>query len=97
MPNYYSQKHNTTLDMPCCQKHQEQSYHNEKTKICMLIHHMYVNILFSLTKVISIMFERVSTHCQTLQTWVGHNAARYHNLNTLSHALPHALPDFFLS
>ena len=29
---------------------------------------------------------------QTLQTWIGHNATRYHNLNTLPYALPHALP-----
>ena len=26
---------------------------------------------------------------QTLQTWIGHNATRYHNLNTLPHALPY--------
>ena len=30
---------------------------------------------------------------QTLQTWIGHNATRYHNLN----ALPHALLYIFLS
>ena len=28
---------------------------------------------------------------QTLQTWIGHNAKRYHNLN----GLPHALPNIF--
>ena len=26
---------------------------------------------------------------QTLQTWIGHNATRYHNLNALPHALPY--------
>ena len=25
---------------------------------------------------------------QTLQTWIGHNVTRYHNLNKLPHALP---------
>ena len=38
---------------------------------------MYVYILFSLTKAIPIMFKRVTTHQQTLQTWLGHNATRY--------------------
>ena len=31
----------------------------------------------------------------TLQTWIGHNATRYHKLNALPHALPHALPYIF--
>ena len=69
--------------MSCCPKHQQQRYHNENTKICMFIHNMYVDILFPLTKAIPIMFERVTTHYQTLQTWVGHNATHYHNLNVL--------------
>ena len=29
---------------------------------------------------------------QSLQTWIGHNATRYHNLNALPHVLPYALP-----
>ena len=29
---------------------------------------------------------------QTLQTWIGHNATRYHNVNALPHVLPYALP-----
>ena len=29
------------------------------------------------------MFERVTTHYQTLQTWIGHDATRYHNFNAL--------------
>ena len=49
---------------------------------------MYVDILFLLTKAIPIMFERVTTHYQTLQTWFGHNAMHCHNLNALPHALP---------
>ena len=53
---------------------------------------MYVATLFPLTKAIPIMFERVTTHYQTLQTWIGHGATRYHNFN----ALPHALPYIFL-
>ena len=31
---------------------------------------MYVDILFPLTKAIPIMFERVTTHCQTLHTYM---------------------------
>ena len=49
-------------------KHQQQRYHNESTKIQMFIHYMYVGILFPLTKAISIMFELVTTHFQTLET-----------------------------
>ena len=56
---------------------------------------MYVDILFPLTKVIPIMYERVTTHYQTLQTRIGYNATRYHNFNALPHALPHALPYMF--
>ena len=37
-------------------------------------------------------FEHVTTHHQTLQTWIGLNVTRYHNLNALPHTLPHALP-----
>ena len=55
---------------------------------------MYVDILFPLTKAISVMFERVSTHYQTLQTWIGHNATRYHNLNALLHALLYIISQF---
>ena len=61
----------------------------------MFIHYMYVDILFPLTKAIPIMFESVTTHYQTLQTWIGHNATRYHDLNALRHALPHTLPCIF--
>ena len=50
------------LDMYCCHKHQQQRYHNENTKTCMLVHYMYVYIFFPLTKVIPIMFEYVATH-----------------------------------
>ena len=37
---------------------------------------MYVDILFPLTKAIPIMY--VTTYYQTLKTWIGHNATRYH-------------------
>ena len=56
---------------------------------------MYVDVFFPLTKVMPIMFENVTTHYQTLQTWIGHDATHYHNLNALPHALPHALPYIF--
>ena len=65
------------LDIPCCHKHQQQSYHHEDTKICMFIHYMYVNKLFPLTKAIPIMFECVTTHYQTPQTWIDHNIMCY--------------------
>ena len=32
------------------------------------------------------------TNFQTPQTWLGHNATCYHDLNALPHALPYALP-----
>ena len=59
---------NTThiLDMSCCHKHQQQRYHHENTKIGMFINYMYVDILFHLTQAITIMFEHVTTHNQTL-------------------------------
>ena len=59
------------------------------------MHYMYLDILFPLTKAIPIMFERVTTRYQTLRTWIGHNATRYHNFKALPYALPHALPYTF--
>ena len=56
---------------------------------------MYVDVFFPLTKAIPIMFERVTTHYQTLQAWISHDATHYHNFNALPHALPHALPYIF--
>ena len=44
---------------------------------------MYVDIFFPLTKAIPLMFEHVTTHYQTLQTRIGHDATRYHNFNAL--------------
>ena len=35
------------------------------------------------------------TNFQTPQTWLGHNATRYRDLNTLPHALPYALAYIF--
>ena len=61
----------------------------------MFIYYMHVDILFSLTKTIPIMFESVTTQYQTLRKWINHNATRYHNFNTLPYALPHALPYIF--
>ena len=55
---------------------------------------MYVDILFPLTNAIPIMFENVTTHYQTLHTWVGHNVTRYHNFNALPHALPYIFSQF---
>ena len=79
------------LDMSYCHKHHQQRYPNENTKICIFMHYMYVDILFPLTKSTTIMSERVVTYCQTLKTWIGHNARRYHKFNALPHALQHAL------
>ena len=62
--------------MSCCQKLKQQRHHSKNTKICMLIHYMYVEIFFSLTKAIPIMSERVTTHYQTLQTWIGHDTTQ---------------------
>ena len=53
-----------------------------------------VDILFPVTKAIPIMFERVTTYYQPLQTWIGHDATRYHNLNALPHALPYIFFQF---
>ena len=53
--------------------------------ICMLI---YFSII-----AIPIMFEHVTTHYQTLETWIDHNATRYHNFNLL----PYAFHTFYLS
>ena len=48
--------------MSCCHQHQQQSYHDENTKICMFttLYVRYVDILFPLTKSIPIMFEHVT-------------------------------------
>ena len=54
------------LDMPCCYHHHQQSHHSENTKMWMLI-----DILLPLKKVIPIMFERVTRHYKTLQTFIG--------------------------
>ena len=35
------------------------------------------------------------TNFQTPQTWLRHNATRYHDLNALPHALPYMLPYIF--
>ena len=87
---------NTThiLDVYCCHKHQQQSYHHENTKICMLIHYMYVDIFLLLTKVIPNMFEHVTTHYQTLETWIGHNAMRFYNFKMLLNGLPYIYSQF---
>ena len=55
---------------------------------------MHVDILFALTKAIPIMLEHVTTHYQTLPTWIGHNATRYHNFNALRRALPYIFSQF---
>ena len=81
--------------MSSCHKHQQQRYHNENNKSCMFIHYMYVDVFFPLTKAIPIMFEHDTTHYQTLQTSISHDATRYHNFNALPHALPHVLPYIF--
>ena len=59
----------------------------------MFLHYMHVDyICIYITKVIPIMFERVTIHYQTSQTWIDYNATHYDNFNALPHALPYALP-----
>ena len=60
----------------------------------MFIHYMYADILFPLTKAIPIMFERIATHYQILQTWIVRDATRYQNFNALPHALPYIFSQF---
>ena len=55
---------------------------------------MYVDVFFPLTKAIPIMLEHVTTHYQTLQTSIGHDATRHHNFNALLHALPYIFSKF---
>ena len=40
------------------------------------------------------MFERVTTHYRTLQTWISHDATRYRNFNVLRDALPYIFSKF---
>ena len=40
------------------------------------------------------MFERVTTHYQTLQTWMLHNATCYRNFDVLPHALAYIFSQF---
>ena len=82
------------LDMPSCHKHQQQRYHYENTKLCMFIDCICVDIRFPLTKDISVTFEGVTTHYQTLQTWIGHNVTCYHNLNAPPDVLPYIFSQF---
>ena len=60
----------------------------------MFINYMYVDILFPLTKAIPIIFESVTTHYQTLQTWIDHNAMHYHNFNMLPQTLTYIFSQF---
>ena len=57
-------------------------------------HYIYVDILFVPTKDIPVMFERVTTYYQILQTLIDHNATRYHNFNTLPHSSPYIFSQF---
>ena len=54
---------------------------------------MYVDIVFFLIEAIPIVSERVTKHYETF--WVGYNATRYCNFNTLPYAFPYALPYIF--
>ena len=60
----------------------------------MFLCYMYVDIFFLLIKAIPIMFECVTTHYQTLQTWIGHDATRYHNFNASQLVLPYIFSRF---
>ena len=47
----------------------------------MFIDYMYVDNLFSPTKPMKVTFEDLTTHYQTLLTWICHNATRYHTFS----------------
>ena len=51
-----------------------------------------VDLLFALSKALLIIFEKLATHYQTLETWIGHNATRYPILD----ALPYIFSEIFL-
>ena len=75
-------RNSTSLaDISSCHKHQQQRRNNENIRIFMFIHYIYDDMLFSVTKAIQVMFERITTHYQTLKTWIGHNATHYYNFN----------------
>ena len=61
----------------------------------MFMHHMYVDILLPLTKAILIMFEGITTHYQTLHTFIDYNVMRYHSLDVSPHVLLLALSYIF--
>ena len=58
--SFVETQHNL-LGILCCYKPQKQVYDNENTKICIFIRQMYIDILFSLAKAISLMFDCVTT------------------------------------
>ena len=55
-----------------------------------------VDIPFTQSKAIPIIFEHLATHYQTLETWIGHNATRYPNLNVLPHVLSYIFSKILL-
>ena len=55
-----------------------------------------VHIHFAESKAIPVIFEHLASHYQTLETWIGHNATHYSNLNALPHALPYSFSEIFL-
>ena len=69
----------------------------------MFMYYMYVDILFPLTKAISLsnpnfsQIEHVTKQHQTLKTWIGYNATRYLNFHPLRHVLPFIFSKFNLN
>ena len=55
-----------------------------------------IHIHFAESKAIPVIFEHLASHYQTLETWIGHNATHYSNLNALPHALPYSFSEIFL-
>ena len=55
-----------------------------------------VDIPFTQSKAIPIIFEHLATHYQTLETWICHNATRCPKLNALPHALPYIFSEICL-
>ena len=56
---------------------------------------MFEKLSYPSATSILVIFELVTTHYQTLRTWISLNVTHYHNLITLLHALPHTLPYIF--
>ena len=53
-------------------------------------------VCWYIKKSIPVMFGHVTTHYQTLQTWIDYNATCCHNFNALPHPLPYIFSEFIM-